>query len=173
MSQPGTSRVKLYTCCFVCWSSGEQQQRQQLQLQLPQRQLQHALNFIGRHAVRMRNGQTDRWTDRVARGAGKPIHQQRLHFCFIRLVVFGPNGIIDCPTVHSATVELALIRVRVCVCVMRYAYGPGYTPSYYLLIDGCAAININRGNCQNGNELGKLCELQHVEYDLSRCVVAS
>lgn len=41
---------------------------------------------------------------------------------------------------------------------MRYAYGAGYTPSYYLLIDGCAAININRGNCQNGNELGKLCE---------------
>lgn len=123
MSQPGTSRVKLYTCCFVCWSSGEQQQqqqqRQQLQLQLPQRQLQHALNFIGRHAVRMRNGQTDRWTDsgrRVDSGAGEPIQQQRLHFCFIRLVVFGPNGIIDCPTVHSATVEQSHIRVRVCVC---------------------------------------------------------
>lgn len=172
MSQPGTSRVKLYTCCFVCWSSGEQQQqqRQQLQLQLPQRQLQHALNFIGRHAVRMRNGQKDRWTDRVARGAGKPIHQQRLHFCFIRLVVFGPNGIIDCPTVHSATVEHTCSCMCVCyeICIW-----PGLPSSYYLLIDGCAAININRGNCQNGNELGKLCELQHVEYDLSRCVVAS
>lgn len=134
MSQPGTSRVKLYTCCFVCWSSGEQQQqqRQQLQLQLPQRQLQHALNFIGRHAVRMRNGQTDGSMDRQSgqSGAGKPIQQQRLHFCFIRLVVFGPNGIIDCPTVHSATVEQAHTRVRVCVCVMRYAYGAGYTPSY-------------------------------------------
>lgn len=100
-------------------------------------------------------------------GAGEPIQQQRLHFCFIRLVVFGPNGIIDCPTVHSATV------VRVCVCYEICIWRGLHSQLHYLLIDGCAAININRGNCQNGNELGKLCELQHVEYDLCRsCVLA-
>lgn len=45
-----------------------------------------------------------------------------------------------------------------CVCVSyEICIWPGLHSQadsyYYLLIDGCAAININRGNCQNGNEL--------------------